>query len=76
MYKLSPGARTLQQVSQEMKQRFPQICQLQYYHEGSKVKNLPNLIESLQKKGVNSLKLTAKQEISEIEEVSKEDSNF
>ena len=57
-----------------MKQRFPSFLHLQYFYQGERVNDLQKILNELKKNGINSLKLTAKNEISKIEEVSKEES--
>ena len=76
MYKLSAKAVSLELVDREMKQRFPSKGHFSYFYEGNQVKDLQTVFNILQKKGQTSLKLTAKNEFSKIEEASKEESNF
>ena len=76
MYKLSPHASTLAVVDQEMKQRFSSFLHLQYFYQEEKVHDLEALIRNARGKGLNSLKLTAKNEFSKIEEASKESSKL
>ena len=72
---MSPHASTLAVVDQEMKQRFSSFLHLQYFYQEEKVHDLEELIRSARGKGLNSLKLTAKNEFSKIEEASKESSS-
>jgi hypothetical protein len=76
LYKLTPAANTLALVKQEMKNRFPELLTLQFYHQGQPVINLEALISQAKQQKLTSLKLTAKEEVSQIEEVSKESSSL
>jgi|JI9StandDraft_1071089.scaffolds.fasta_scaffold694398_2 hypothetical protein len=70
LYRLAPGVQTLEQVDKEMKQRFPEIQLLRYYHDDQEVKDLAALLSQLKRQGKTSFKLTAKAENSEIEVLS------
>ena len=59
-----------------MKQRFPSFLHLQYFYQGERVNDLEKLLFQVASYGQNSLKLTAKNEFSKIEEASKESSNL
>lgn len=60
LYKLTPAANTLALVKQEMKNRFPELLSLQFYHQGQTVRNLEALIQQTKQQRQTSLKLTAK----------------
>ena len=66
LYKLTPAANTLPLVRQEMKNRFPELMSLHFYHQGLPVTRLETLIQQTKQQKQTSLKLHAQEEISQI----------
>lgn len=66
LFKLAQGTLTLQQVHNEMKQRFPNIDSFHYYYKDEQVNDLSAIMNQASKEGNTSVKLIAKKASLEI----------